>query len=273
MQPVDPRFVAAPAQHPRLGALVRLEASSKIPGTIVTALGAVVCAGWLALAIAEAVAMLPEQPTTCLIAETMTFLLVGLLGLVFLLYGLRNRVQSMALHEGGFVYRRHGKTVEAAWSDVVAVYSRMWEWIGSPRSLLGRDLQGEFRIVLRGRERVKPLLIDHSLPHHVEVGEAISSRVTQLLWPHCERAMELGQPLAFGPVVLDRHGLTFAGRWLRWQDVGTIRWRTDLLAQGVFALRPANGWLDLGTVPSESVPNVPLLYVVLSRMGRLEASA
>jgi hypothetical protein len=92
---------------------------------------------------------------------------------------------------------------------------------------------------------------DNRFVHIKELGEAIQSNVTALVLPRYVQALNDGQRLAFGPVSIDRQGLSTRQKSLSWDEIKAVK-----LHNGIMTVEQASGngrnWaaIDVAKLPN-----------------------
>jgi hypothetical protein len=76
-----------------------------------------------------------------------------------------------------------------------------------------------YRLVARKGREVK---LTSDIKEHARLGEHISERVAELLFPDALRWLEDGAPVSFGPIRVSRGGIVCNGEQLPWQHVVSL---------------------------------------------------
>jgi len=99
--------------------------------------------------------------------------------------------------------------------------------------------------------------------HRRPVGEVIQEQICQALLPRAIAAFNEGQDVVFGPVCLNQREIRIENKAFLWSEVDRVQ-----LAQGTFYAYRTGRDRVAARIDYHHVPNAPLLYEVLKRLGR-----
>jgi len=248
-----------------LGAVLASTRVSCLSGWLLLSAGLALLGGWAtmaAIAIAALVHDLPSATALAVIVAAETFIcLPG--GVVLVRTGWRRRAIEVAVHEDAIVQRdRRGKTVIAL-SEITHVY----ETLDEAMTPIGKRLDA--KVVLEAKDG-RRVVIDRSLPNHLEVARAAAIAVQDALLPASEIAIAGGHPVRFGPITVDSARLETADAAFPWSVIACVRWER-IVYRGSYTIHLPDGAVA-ARIPSEHVPNPRVLLALLEHFGKLERS-
>lgn len=98
------------------------------------------------------------------------------------------------------------------------------------------------------------------LSSNSQLGEIIQEEVARLLFPGVQAAFEQGRPLIFGPLILDRSGLTCREKFLPWNEIERIKFTTDHVS-----IKARDKFFAWANVRYGDVPNLRLFEKLTNR--------
>jgi hypothetical protein len=88
------------------------------------------------------------------------------------------------------------------------------------------------------------------------LSDRMQSKVAAHLWPQVIRQFKAGQDVIFGPLTMNRSGVSNRSKTIPWSEVDAIT-----IAEGIVKIRKADRWLSWSRVEARDIPN---LYVFLT---------
>ncbi len=88
------------------------------------------------------------------------------------------------------------------------------------------------------------------------LSDILQGKIAEHRLPQVKRQFKAGETLVFGPLRLNRQGISNEDETIPWREVEAIQ-----IAKGVITIRRANKWLSWSTTPASEIPN---LHVFLS---------
>lgn len=172
-------------------------------------------------------------------------LLLGLLSIW------RARRTWIALYPSGLVYREGRREASLPWPEIQSLRTVGSMFGGGQPAALVIEATDDRRL------RLTRDLIEF---------EDLVRRIKEQVYPRMHKALaqsfNRGQPLQFGPVYLDRHGLAVQHQRLTWEQVGSAE-----LAGGYLRIQPVNGSRrPVVRLPASRVPNVDLCLQMIRSM-------
>lgn len=163
------------------------------------------------------------------------------------------------LHAGGLAVVRGRRGRALLWDDVRALWSRAVR-TGLP-GLPGRL---HFRLEIEARDG-KRLRLDDRLEDFASLAEAVKGLVYPPLLEASSRAFNEGQTLHFGPIHLNRAGITdHRSLSYPWDTVSEAR-----LASGRLVIRASReGKPTEVSIPAHRIPNVEVCTQLIEEIGR-----
>ncbi|WP_067895313.1 DUF6585 family protein [Nocardia vaccinii] len=166
------------------------------------------------------------------------------------------RTARMDLFEHGLTVYRSGQEITAFRWDTAEVRQSV---IPSPGSA------AEYSLTLDGPDGSHESFDERQFDCAHEWGPAIQSAVTATQLPRAVAAIDAGESVPFGEIVVDLAELAFAGASYPWEQVDTID------AQGgLIRFKSGSRWVTLP--PIESIPNFYIFNEVAERL-RMAAAA
>lgn len=139
-----------------------------------------------------------------------------------LLIGLGSAVELW--DEGLVLRRRWTDPVSVRWDDVDAIYIDL-----EVASSLGVQRIPTAKVTLTTHEG-RRIVIPRGLTRAAEILAAVDRRIERPLLAPARKALAAGEPLTFGPLVLDGRGVTAKDQTLAWDDVALVEAEPDRLA-------------------------------------------
>jgi hypothetical protein len=165
-------------------------------------------------------------------------------------------VRAVEVYADGLAWEDADGRHRVAWDDVVSLRRK-------PKLLVnGIQAEGDVTLGLRGGRTV---VFDFTLEDYDELADLLQRvRAVQLL-PGLLAELER-RPLAFGPVTIDRGGLTYQGHYRPWES---FEYAVD---SGSLVLVPPGGqftWNDRTSICLAEVPDCMALVELMARAGKL----
>jgi hypothetical protein len=111
--------------------------------------------------------------------------------------------------------------------------------------------------------------VHYEVANSDKLAKAVSEEIVRRnLDPALERITQ-GQPLEFGPIRVDRNGITLKDRTLSWEQVSSIGAAIEQRASGVgrrFSIKQIGNDRDWGSVEERKVPNFELLFALIRKL-------
>lgn len=181
-----------------------------------------------------------------------TLLVVGMFGAVAafaLRMFLRDTRALVTVHDEGITITSHAAKHTLAWDDITGIWARFYEPVRSP----------EF-IVRLGTRDGRVIELRAELEGAKDFAARVQNETATRLVAEAESALDAGERLRFGPVVVDASGIHYGASASRWNDVDAMqlsfRWLEVRLTSGRRLL-----------LPTEEVRNVGVLLAVAKRFG------
>lgn len=165
----------------------------------------------------------------------------------FFLYGTIYRNWCVYVFEHGFLCKKGNQTPQPfRWDQIEAI------WYQVTRHYRNGIYTGTtHRYKVRRRDGHEVVLNDR-FTQVGKLGDTISNQVTRTLLPQVIAAYNAGQTITFGPLSVNRQGLTnILGKLLPWSEITGID-----IQRGYVAVRQAGKWLKWSNQPVASIPNV-----------------
>ena len=182
----------------------------------------------------------------------LTLLAIGLLTL-FSTY--RNWKLAAAVYRDGFAFSDSKGVNVFRWLDIQSLTSAVTKhyrngiYTGTTHIYTVIDRQG------------KKVLLKDSLPQV----EAFAKAVEDAIFPHLYKAAadqyNSGAPVVFGPIALNKAGITFGKNNYKWEAVGKIT-----IESGMLKIAQKDGkWFSGAAMPVARIPNFSVLASILSQ--------
>lgn len=162
------------------------------------------------------------------------------------LYGTIYKNWCVYVFEHGFLYKKGNEAVQPfRWDQIEAV------WYQVTRHYTNGVYTGTtHRYKVRRRDSYEIVLNDR-FTKVGQLGETINNQVTKTLLPQVVAAYNAGQTITFGPLSVNRQGLTnILGKLLPWSEITGIDTQS-----GYIAVRQAGKWLKWSNQPVARIPN------------------
>ncbi len=240
-----------------LGQLQKVYARSASGSWLLAILGVALAGAGLALAALTATAeqhglVAPDQTVPMLILAAMLFLMgvVALAGTWFAW------TATAALYEQGVALNTGHEVLQAAWTDITAVYVRVVRQPG----LLVMKTTHLYTVETEGGDT---LLFDDRVGDEVaKLGNVIQLAVANTHFARYWDTYMRGQQVKFGPLALDRQKLLVNDQELPWSVIRSVK----IDRGSVWIEKTDQGWIRWTAV---SVPDVPNLLIFQNLVGRL----
>jgi hypothetical protein len=165
-----------------------------------------------------------------------------------------------AIHTGITIHRNGlhltgiaGKSVRLTWDEIAGLHT-----YGTRSQLFGTHLSDRFGLTLTTTGG-RTIRVPAHITALVELAEIIRRNTQPRLAPQIEAALERGDPVRFGPITLDRIGLTIDRRTWPWREMDHLRITAGSLVIESGTKRFAH--------PIADVPNASLLLEFAARFG------
>ncbi|MRG95261.1 DUF6585 family protein [Polyangium spumosum] len=171
-------------------------------------------------------------------------------GAAFALRAFVRRVRGrVTVHDEGICITNHSGSHVFSWDDVTAIWARFYEPVRSPES-----------IVRLGARDGRVIELPTELDGAKDLAARVQNETAARLVAEAESALDAGERLKFGPVVVDASGIHYGASGSPWNDVDAMqlsfRWLEVRLTSGRRLL-----------LPTEEVRNVGVLLAVAKRFG------
>jgi hypothetical protein len=174
------------------------------------------------------------------------FLLIAVAALIAVgLYLLLRSHAGVVAYRGGLLDIQGKTTTVIRWADITEV----WQAI-TDTYVNGIHTGTTFKYTIE-LEDGDEFIYTNAFPRVKMLGELIQDRVTAVMLPRMNAAYKKGESLDFGPLSLDKSGLTCEGYSLRWNEIEALK-----LEAGHFSILKKGKWLTWGKVAAADVPNV-----------------
>ena len=128
-----------------------------------------------------------------------------------------------------------------------------WDEIGE----LWRDRRGNYAFSRTDGTR---FIVNHVFRHAEELGATIEEEVTRCMLPRLFTAYQRGETLHFGPVQVNRRGISTSEQTLTWYEVGKIREDVGIVA---IMQKAGSPW---SYVPMKQIPNFCVLEALIETL-------
>lgn len=162
------------------------------------------------------------------------------------LYATMYRNWGVYVFEQGFLYKKGNQAPQPfRWDQIEAV------WYQVTRHYTNGIYTGTtHRYKVRRRDNYEIVLNDR-FTKVSQLGETVNNQVTKTLLPQVVAAYNTGQTITFGPLSVNRQGLTnIMGKLLPWSEITGID-----IQRGYIAVRQAGKWLKWSNQPVARIPN------------------
>lgn len=192
---------------------------------------------------------------------TLPFLLSG--GLT-LWWAARRFGKVVTLHRGGFHYRDTSGELVVPWRAVDGVYQKI---VRVYRAGVEVDVRDVYTIALTGG---RTLEIDYHFEDVEAFGYALTTALAEQHLPAYRQAFAAGQPLDFGPILVDGRGIAAGGKTLSWQEVESVSWKAGILSsdRAFVQIKRVGGLLAWAKVPVEQVKNYHVLVAIVADLDK-----
>lgn len=237
--PID---VQALARAENLGKLREVVRPAKRPGAFV---------GWLLVGLFPCAFLFGAKPIASLVVGAFLWPLMVLRGLRHSpLVSRKAARRRLYVFEHGFVYAASAEGLEAfAWRRIARQRDRVVVIAGVIR----------FRRYMLTRDDGESVVLTNFWVHIREVMKGVITQVANVQLADAKAAIERGESVEFGKLVVDATGVSGPRGWAPWSDI-----EVSLNARGRIFVRASDGFLPLFSARTEKVPNVPV-FIALYR--------
>ena len=161
---------------------------------------------------------------------------------------------GVTVHKKGLhLIRISGKSVRLHWDEITGIHT-----YGTRRQLLGKPVSDRYGLTIAAAGG-RSFRIPERIAGLDELAETIRLHIGPRVTAGIEAALERGDPVRFGPVTLDRLGLTVGRRSWPWREMDRLR------------ITDGSLWIESGgnrfALPVAEVPNAPLLLEIAARFS------
>ena len=171
----------------------------------------------------------------------------------------RNRGLAAALYEQGLAHNDRKGLKQVRWDQVEAVWQAITKHY---RNGIYTGTTHIYTIQAQAGERI---VLDDKLTKVEELGSAIQQGVSSALFPRYANALNQGQRLTFGPLVIDRQGIYSGNKSLTWTEIKAIK-----LDKGNISIKKEGGWFNWASASVPQIPNFYVFYELISRLAKWE---
>jgi hypothetical protein len=246
--------LSSPAEVKKLGAPIdffKVESFSKSVQIIIVVLGVLLSL----LGIGVLVGILLDKVGSEAVTAVIFLLLAGVALIGVGLYLLLRSHAGVVAYRGGLLHIQGKDTTVIRWEDITEV----WQSI-TDNYVNGIHTGTTFKYTIE-LEDGDEFVYDNSFPRVKPLGELIQEKVTGVLLPRMSAAYKKGESLEFGPLAVDKKGLTCQGYSLRWKEIEALK-----LEAGQFVILKKGKWLSWGKVAAADVPNVFVFLALTDRI-------
>jgi len=164
--------------------------------------------------------------------------------------------KGAVVYEKGFAYR-----------DRKGLHSLRWEQLLSMNAAVTRHYTngiytGTTHVYTLVDREGRRLVLNDGLVKVEELAALIEENTYDLLYAQAAEQYNLGQVLAFGPLVLSKGGLQIGKKTYPWQEVREIS-----IQQGVLKVsRKDGGWFSGASAMAAAIPNLRVLLSILDQV-------
>ncbi|HVY45092.1 MAG TPA: DUF6585 family protein [Minicystis sp.] len=158
------------------------------------------------------------------------------------------------LYERGLVYRRAGRREVLRWEDVASVRASIVHVIGGS----GPGMRGFVALDKRAGGKLE---IGARVEALEQVRDVVRKATFPLLYPPVVAALERGEPVGFGPVILRRDGLVKDGRFEPWSAI-----EQAMIWEGKLEVRKTGSVLAWFKLKTRDIPNVHVLMAAIDEV-------
>ncbi|HEY1352557.1 MAG TPA: DUF6585 family protein [Ktedonobacteraceae bacterium] len=164
-----------------------------------------------------------------------------------LLYGTLHKHWCVYVFAYGFLYKKGNQAPQPfRWDQIEAV------WYQVTRHYYNGVYTGTTHRYRVRRRDGHEVVLNNRFTQVGQLGESINNQVTKTLLPQVVAAYNAGQTITFGPLSVNRQGLTnILGKLLPWSEITGID-----IQHGYVAVRQAGKWLKWSNQPVARIPNV-----------------
>ena len=190
------------------------------------------------------------------LAEFITAAVIVLcFGLPIIWYSISNLDLRVALFERGFLQVRRGKVDVVRFKDIESIWQHI---VDHYHNFVHTHTSHIYTVQTYEGKR---FMFDDRLENVRNLGESIQQAVMRVLLPVLMEEFEIGEEVIFGPLSLDRRGLSYGKHFLDWEDIQEVK-----LDKGYFVVRKKGKWLNWGSVATQSIPNFMVFMVMVDKI-------
>jgi hypothetical protein len=183
------------------------------------------------------------------VALAMFTLPTGVIGFLWCLSAVSLKV---ALHEGGLVHTKFGKSRQIAWEDILAVKQAITEVYTN-----GAYSGTTYRYALELEDGTSIVYTNYRLQKVEKLGGVIVEKTTEVLLPQAIRRYEKGKVVEFGKLGVSEKGLHYGSSLLKWKEISGVK-----LEEGYVKVSKRGKWLNWCNIAVASIPN-PYVFLNL----------
>jgi hypothetical protein len=180
-----------------------------------------------------------------------------LIGALVVYNAWRNWPLQAALYENGFAHYDRKGLQQVRWEQIEAVWQRVTKHYTN-----GVYTGTTHSYTVQAQNGVK-LVLDDKLAKVEDLGNAIQAGAAKALWPKYVAALQAGQRLTFGPLVLDANACP-PQQSAQWKDIKAIK------SRGVISVKKEGGWLNWASATVPQIPNFYIFYELVGRFTKVE---
>jgi hypothetical protein len=169
-----------------------------------------------------------------------------------------HRGERAALHENGLLVERGGKRNAATWDEIATVTEKVEKIHVNGQYIYDRYL---YTIEKRGGET---FTLSNMVSGVDRIGREIKDKTFALMYPQITQALERGEKVSFGKVLLDANGLEESGARFLWTQLASVK-----VKDGVIEVKDRGGKAVMSGQYG-TTPNAHLLLALLEKHLPLE---
>ncbi len=179
---------------------------------------------------------------------------VALIGVVALVGRQRRRDLCVRLFTDGFTRTLSGQTVAVHWDEVAEVWQNV---IQTYRGSAHTNTTHIYTVCLAdGRKFV----FNDQVDKIAGLGAALQQQCAARMLPRAREAYNAGEVITFGPLSVNRDGITKGSATLPWEQVEQVE-----LRRGVLHVRKKKERRDWAFAMASKIPNLPVLIALVNQ--------
>lgn len=199
-----------------------------------------------------------------LISSVIAFFLLA--GGSYVAYGaLRDAGQKIYLFQHGFIVIRWGRVSVYPWAQIQAIRQHITRHY--KKTAFGEKYTGTTYEYTVQRAEGKTLELNNYVRNIEELGEAITLRLSEFLFPTAMASLKAGATLTFGPWSINSQGISNKKGMLPWQEVHNYQ----IVGGRIHILRKKGGYWDSNAV--RSLPNVFVFTALVDYLLKAQGKA